>query len=359
MSKGPWKRKNQEESPPQEEVRLSPREQVYASHDKRMGLAPEPTEESQQQEPEQQPESVPKQEYTQGEVQEEGQQEAQQEAPAEEQPREQPQKVLMDVSSEMAEWAKSKGFDPEEIKASKSLFNSVKSQMEAEKTMSQERQRAGDLEKAFSELRPFIDWNKVRGNQQGQPQQQTPPEPQDKEKFFADFAERGPLTLDDHILKSPAVQQLVARAIQTVAPMIVQNATFAVKLDDAYTAFGEKYPHLKNFEEDVGKIMLEDIRKNPKKPLMKAMHEAANSMQKLLDGYKEEGKKEAQTIHEERKVQNLPPGDRASVNRVGPITPKGPEEEVPETLSDVVKERRGRQDKTRSSVGYQYQQPRR
>ncbi len=363
MSKGPWKRKSREE--------MSPRELVYDDIREKQGLAPEDEGEETVQEEvkESAPEPTQKEEYTQVQSQPEKPKEEklldvppQDQPPAQEQAKEPPPKILMDVSQEMADWAKSKGFDPEEIKESKTLFNSVKSQMEAEKKMHQESQKSAELERAFNELKPFIDWNRIRQMQQGivpPQQQQGSPQPEDKEKFFADFAERGPLAIDDYIRRTPAVQQIVARAIQTVAPVIVQNAAHRVRLDDAYMAFNREYPHLKNFEEDVGKIMFEDIQKNPAKSIMSAMHDAAKSMQKLLNTYKEEGKKEAVTIHEERKIQNIPPGDRASKDRVGPVTPTPPPEEQPETLSDYMTNRRAEQDKRRTKIGYQYQQTRR
>jgi vacuolar-type H+-ATPase subunit H len=113
---------------------------------------------------------------------------------------------------------------------------------------------------------------------------------------------------------------------------------------------------LKNFEEDVGKIMMQDISQNPRKSLVKAMRDAAGQMQKLLDTYKEEGKKEADTIHEEKKLENLPPGDRASKDktRTGPAKVVESEEDKPQTLSDYVQMRRNVSQKRKTEVGYQY-----
>lgn len=237
-----------------------------------------------------------------------------------------------------------------------------KGYLELEKGFHEKGQKASELEKAFQQLKPYVNWDKIQAEAKGQPYQPqpptqpTPPPAMDKEKFFQDFAERGPVALDDYIAKTPVVQQQVNRVIQQLIPTLSQNIEFKFKLDNAYEAFQQEFPHLKNFEEDVGKIMMQDISQNPRKSLVKAMRDAAGQMQKLLDTYKEEGKKEADTIHEEKKLENLPPGDRASKDktRTGPAKVVESEEDKPQTLADYVQMRRNVSQKRKTEVGYQY-----
>ncbi len=222
--------------------------------------------------------------------------------------------------------------------------------VEAEKQMHEATKKASQYEQEFSRLKNYIDWDKVKADAQGQPRTQTGETPitMDKDKFFQELGERGPAAL------TPYMRQQTQDALREILPNVVQAVSVQVKIKDAEETFREQYSHLKEWEPAVVQTMYEDLRKNPGKNVMRAMHDAAKGIQSRLDSYVQEGKKDAQTLHEEKKRDNLPPGDKASKERTGLIKPKVEEEEKPESLSDIIKGRKEIQDKTKSKIGYQY-----
>ncbi len=230
-----------------------------------------------------------------------------------------------------------------------------KSYLEAEKKMHEEGQKRATVEQEFQRIRNYIDWDKLKKDAYGEPVQSQPKNipPMDKEQFFQKFAEKGPELLDEYISQSPAVQKAAQQYLQNLWPNLIQNVSYRVKLEDVYDQFLEKYPHLKRHEEQVFKLMLGDLQKDPKKNLSRAMNDAAKEMQKEIDGWKEEGRREAQTIHEEKKQDNLPPGDRLSKERIVETKHKV-EEDKPESVSDIINWRRNLQDRGKTRVGYQY-----
>ena len=202
------------------------------------------------------------------------------------------------------------------------------------KGMNDSQKKAAELEKQFQQIRGFVDWDKLRSTVSGQPQpnsQQVPGDEQ-KQRFFEDFANRGPQFLDER----------VANAVRQAAPQIIQVATFQTKLADAYEDFVDNNPELIPFEEQIGKLMYEKIASNSKLTIRKAMKESIKDFKETLDGIKNTGRKEAQVAFEEKKKDGIPSTERAS-----PEKPK-PKEEQPETLDDVINLRRSLQDKYRS-----------
>jgi len=221
---------------------------------------------------------------------------------------------------------------------------------EAEKKMHESTQKASQYEQEFAKLKNYIDWNRLKADISGIPVERKEPPVQnapafDKEKFLQDFTERGPEAL------TPYMRNSLQQELRQVVPILAQNVAFRVKVEDAYSTFRDEYPHLDTFEEAVGKMMFEDLTKNPRKNVTKAMRDAAKEFQKILDGYKEEGKKESQTLHTEKKGDNLPPGDRASRDRIGFPKPKIDEEEKPETIQDIINQRKNFQRKTSIGIG--------
>ncbi len=124
------------------------------------------------------------------------------------------------------------------------------------KGMNEAQKKAADLEKQFQQVRGFVDWDKLRSTVTGQSQQTSQQVPGDeaKQRFFQDFADRGPQFLDERVVN----------AIRQAAPQIIQVATFQTKLADAYEDFTDNHSDLIPFEEQIGKLMYEKIASNPK-----------------------------------------------------------------------------------------------
>ncbi len=231
-----------------------------------------------------------------------------------------------------------------------------KAYVEAEKKMHESTQRASQYEQEFGRLKGYVDWDRLKRDAYGITTQtkEEPPSKIDKDAFFQQLAEKGPEYLEEFLSKSPRIDKVVESRIQSILPSLTSNLTFRVKLENAYETFRDEYQTLLPFEEQVGKIMFEEIGKDPKKGsnLTKLMRECAKKVQGILDGYKEEGKREAVVTHEEKKRDNLPPGDSASKDRTQSSKPRKAEEEEPESLEDHLRWRTNLKQKSISGVGY-------
>ncbi len=195
---------------------------------------------------------------------------------------------------------------------------------------------------AFNQIRPFIDWDKLKGSLSGQPQQpQQVQQPADKDAFFADFANRGPSVLDERVKAN----------LQQILPTLVRNIGYMNKVEDAYADFKDDYPHLIEYDEDVGKKFWEIIGKDPKKTPKKAMREAAKYYENLHNSIKEEGKREANVLYEERKKDNIPPTGQGGKDKTGIIKPSSSDEDKPRDIDEYVLWRKKIQDQGRSRMG--------
>ncbi len=231
-----------------------------------------------------------------------------------------------------------------------------KAYLESEKKMHESTQKASQFEQEFGRLKGYVDWDRLKRDAYGIPAQpkEEPEQKVDKDTFFQQLAEKGPEYLEDYLARAPRINKVIESRIQSILPTLTQNLTFRVKLENAYETFRDEFQTLLPFEEQVGKLMFEEIGKDPKKGsnLTKLMRDSAKKVQSILDGYKEEGKREAVVTHEERKRENLPPGDFASKEKTQSSKPKKVEEEEPESLEDHLRWRTSLKNRSSSGVGY-------
>ncbi len=215
---------------------------------------------------------------------------------------------------------------------------------ESEKTMRQEQSKAKDLEREFQRLRPYIDFSKIEREMQGKTAQ--PKELTDDElnEFFTTFAKKGPLVLEEQ----------TQRAVKSIIPQITQAVQVQSDLKLARKQFLREYPDLKEFDEMVGKYVLEDVTQNPGKDIFDAMHDSAKRLNGILGTLKEKAKKEATSEFEIKKQDNLMSSEISSKDKVGTISSgkKKDEENEPQTLDEYVKMRRTRKKKLQDSSGY-------